>query len=226
MYKICKKCGALKTVDKFHKSTTHKSGLRNECSACTSALKWLKNPKIKLLKFVRFTLKVTVINQIYCFKCSTRKDISEFATRSDSPSGIFYRCKPCVRNARDLEVKRASDRNYYVVNCTKVKSLVKKYRLDNPHKIAELSARNRAIRKRATPNWLTDEQKAQINDTYWQRAVKSKETGIEHHVDHIVPIKGDKICGLHVPWNLRVIPARQNLRKRNKMEDINASKDS
>lgn len=226
MYKKCKKCGALKTVDRFHKSTTHKSGLRNECSLCTSALKWLKNPKIKLLKFVRFTLKKTVVTHIYCFKCSTKKELSQFANRSDSPSGIFYRCRPCVYAARNLEVKRTSDRNYYTINCDKIKRTVKKYRLANQHKIAELSARNRAIRKRATPDWLTQDQKEEMNNIYWQRAAKSEETGVEHHVDHIVPIKGNKICGLHVPWNLRVIPAEQNLRKRNKMEDIDASKDS
>jgi hypothetical protein len=43
-------------------------------------------------------------------------------------------------------------------------------------------------------------------------------TGIRHHVDHVHPLNADGLCGLHVPWNIQVIPARTNLRKKNKLE--------
>jgi hypothetical protein len=49
----------------------------------------------------------------------------------------------------------------------------------------------------------------------------SEETGEMYHVDHIIPLKGQKVSGLTVPANLRVIPASENAKKSNKLvEDI------
>ena len=39
----------------------------------------------------------------------------------------------------------------------------------------------------------------------------------EYHVDHIIPLKNSKVCGLHTQDNLQIIPAHDNLRKSNKL---------
>lgn len=83
--------------------------------------------------------------------------------------------------------------------------------------------RNAALRDRrnrqATPKWLTTEQRKQIIDIYEHMRDCRAITGEEYHVDHIIPLRGDNICGLHVPWNLQVLPAYVNMSKSNTLEE-------
>lgn len=77
--------------------------------------------------------------------------------------------------------------------------------------LGRLASRRRFARiKQATPAWVD---MAQIYEIYDECERITFETGIQHHVDHIWPIFHTHCCGLHVPWNLRVVPARENLKK-------------
>lgn len=69
----------------------------------------------------------------------------------------------------------------------------------------------------AAPTWLTPIHHAQIQEIYDLAAALSVQTGVKHHVDHIVPLRGKTASGLHVPWNLRAIPAGVNCAKANKL---------
>ena len=80
-------------------------------------------------------------------------------------------------------------------------------------------AEYRALRRNARPPWLTEEHHTQILAVYLEARRLSRSTGVVYHVDHIVPLKGETVCGLHVPWNLRAIPAEENLKKGNKLLD-------
>jgi len=55
-----------------------------------------------------------------------------------------------------------------------------------------------------------------INSFYPLVKKLTKETGIKHSIDHIVPLKGDSVCGLNVPWNIQIIPLSENMKKGNK----------
>lgn len=68
----------------------------------------------------------------------------------------------------------------------------------------------------ATPSWLTIKQKYEIGEFYYAAMKLEEETGTKYHVDHIIPLQGKNVCGLHVPWNLQVIPAKENLSKGNR----------
>ena len=108
-------------------------------------------------------------------------------------------------------------RNWMTENPDKVKQVSnkaqKKYRKSNPGKINSLTNKRRASKLNATPNWLTEDDWKWTEWYYKHAQAMTETTGIIHHVDHIHPLQGENISGLHVPWNLQVIPATENLKK-------------
>jgi 5-methylcytosine-specific restriction endonuclease McrA len=112
-------------------------------------------------------------------------------------------------------LRRAAD---YIRNAEKIKARVSAYGKANPDKERERSARRYAAKLQRTLT-LTKDQKTALKAIYSFAEWVSKKTGSQHHVDHIVPLKGENMSGLHVPWNLRVISAKENLMKKNKVDD-------
>lgn len=76
-------------------------------------------------------------------------------------------------------------------------------------------ALRRATERKQTPPWAD---LSAIRSVYADAVRVSLETGVEHHVDHDLPLRGRLVSGLHVAANLRIIPAIENLRKRNRFE--------
>ena len=97
----------------------------------------------------------------------------------------------------------------------KEKDLARKrlYRINNADKINALTAFHRAVKVQATPLWAN---KFFISEAYHLAALRTKITGLPWEVDHIVPLRSKKVCGLHVEHNLRVILASENHSKGNR----------
>jgi hypothetical protein len=91
-----------------------------------------------------------------------------------------------------------------------------KWRRLNPHKNSAKSSKRRASLLKRTPKWLTSDDFWLIEEIYELAALRTKITGIDWHVDHVIPLQGRTVCGLHVPTNLQVIPAKDNLKKHNR----------
>jgi hypothetical protein len=81
--------------------------------------------------------------------------------------------------------------------------------------VNENQAKRRAAKLQRTVSWAN---KKLIQQIYKQAKKLSEQTGKLYHVDHIIPLQGKKVSGLHVETNLQVIPARDNVRKSNKFQ--------
>jgi hypothetical protein len=89
----------------------------------------------------------------------------------------------------------------------------------NPERVRAKDAKRRSAKINALPKWLTEDQLEQIVQIYAHAKECEMLTGDKYHVDHIVPLQGKNVCGLHVPWNLQVLPADINQSKSNKLDD-------
>jgi len=77
-----------------------------------------------------------------------------------------------------------------------------------------------ASRRSATPKWLSAIHRAQIMEFYDLARAKTMQTGVMYHVDHIIPVNGKNVSGLHVPWNLQLLTQAENCAKKNSVWEI------
>ena len=127
------------------------------------------------------------------------------------------------------EAGQKAKRDYYARNKEEVKikafsrpsseksAAKRKYKEANPELYKALTSVRKRRHRKASPRWLTKDQKLAMRHLYLQAMELTKLTGERYVVDHIVPLISDEVCGLHVPWNLRVITQEENLRKSNKL---------
>lgn len=99
-------------------------------------------------------------------------------------------------------------------NCSN--NITKKHYYNNTEKYKASGAKRRAAKLNATPKWLTKQDYVEIEDIYWQSKEYNRLLYDIFHVDHIIPLQGKNVCGLHVPWNLQILTEKENLSKNNK----------
>ena len=123
-----------------------------------------------------------------------------------------------IRYSANKENIKANVVMWRKINSDKVKIFQKSWRDSNRAKCNALAAKRRASQLQATPSWLTFEHFIEIEqfyiDTKELQWLSDPTDPLE--VDHIVPLQGNNVCGLHVPWNLQIIPMSKNRSKSNK----------
>ena len=172
-----------------------------------------------------------------CKGCLIELELDNFTPQRGGKFGVTSRCKSCRKDCYKAyyESNKQKETNrhrlYYINN--KEKALVRTATWDdkNPDnkkkRMSRWSKKNRPKRaylqklrkerkSNATLCWLSDYQLKEIENFYWLAKDCEILTGDKYHVDHIVPLKGKNVCGLHVPWNLQVLPADINMKKGNR----------
>lgn len=157
----------------------------------------------------------------FCSSCKTTKETSKFNKRNRSKDGLQAYCRTCMQkyrkeyDANNREVNRLRVQKWRKENPEQNKLNARLWQYKNKHKFAAKTQKRRAAKLNATPPWLNEDHKFMLEEIYELRDLRTQATGVVHHVDHIVPLRGAEVCGLHVPWNLQVIPASANIRKGN-----------
>jgi|688.fasta_scaffold625812_1 hypothetical protein len=103
----------------------------------------------------------------------------------------------------------------YLVNAEAAKEAARKYRAQYPAKTNAWSRKHQLSKRMQTPKWLTQDDHWMIEQAYELAALRTKLFGFSWQVDHIVPLQGKLVSGLHTPYNLQVIPAKHNQSKSN-----------
>jgi 5-methylcytosine-specific restriction endonuclease McrA len=112
---------------------------------------------------------------------------------------------------------REKKRKSYEADPVARKRINRTWRVKNPGKSNAITAKRTASKLGATPAWLVAEDYERIAALYTEAARLTRETGVVHHVDHVIPLQGKRVSGLHVPWNLQILTAVENMKKGNKL---------
>lgn len=135
---------------------------------------------------------------------------------------VNWECVVCkTERKRDYRKRnphkiQEAKKRYYAKYPEKLKNQHKKWRIKYPDKRRAQKARRRAAKLNRTPLWLRPVDFRHIQEIYAIAKRLTEQTGTLYHVDHIIPLQGKFVSGLHIPTNLQVIKAIDNCKKHNK----------
>lgn len=139
------------------------------------------------------------VNLRRCIKCNNILDKTNFYTAVNKHSGLRDTCIPCDNNSNKLH--RDLNKEHY-------KETKHQHYIDNKQNYVAKNAKRRAVKLNALVSWADTREIAAIY-LYCPEG---------YHVDHIIPLQGELVCGLHCEHNLQYLTAADNLSKGNKFD--------
>lgn len=162
------------------------------------------------------------------WKAANKDKMSEYNKKYKEKKGEALTLEQRARTAKwreqNLEKVRASNRERAAKKREqqpeKIKVAKKQYAQRNKAVINAAVARRKAAKLKRTPKWLTKFDKLKIQCVYSIVAMLTRVNNEPWHVDHVIPLQGDLVSGLHVPANLQVMRGVENVRKHKKFEVV------
>ena len=162
-----------------------------------------------------------IVKEKQCRVCKKIKSLDNFHKHIHKKDGYRNKCKECriiESRQRYLDNKEYIDEQnvkWAKDNIEKRRIIANRWNKNNRDCVMYHDAKRRASKKQAFPKWLSELQQNQIK-TIYKKCSEYRSMGFDFHVDHIVPLQGKNVSGLHVPWNLRITTAKFNLSKGSK----------
>lgn len=223
--KRCSKCGEFKIKSSFSPDKRAKDGLQSQCKGCKNRAD--NDARAKNPEKSREQARVRRLENLENARAKAREKYAENPEKFRELQKIRRRENPekvreqeRIRRARDpqkrSEQRRVADKILRDANPEKHRLRNRRSKKKNAHRVNAYTAERRALKLKATPPWVVGDFKKMSRNVYLDAMWITMLTGINHEVDHFHPLKGENFSGLHVPWNLRVIPALDNSLKSNK----------
>jgi 5-methylcytosine-specific restriction endonuclease McrA len=197
--KTCTKCKETKTVDLFYKRSDLPGKYTSNCKACKrahdtahSSLPETKAKRSEYSKKLRSTPEYKA---------------KEFEYK------YTYNRLPEVKEAKKLK-QRIRRLNPDVVKQERLHAA--EYAKANPEKFAMKTRKRKVAKLQRTPFWFNSGQEFEMECIY-KYCAALRSVGLDYEVDHIVPMQGKTVSGLHVPWNLQILTASENAAKGNRL---------
>jgi hypothetical protein len=196
--KVCTKCGVEKDLVHFYTAKKGKYGKSASCKGCVAER--------------YFQTKEAIKNYQSAYRLRNKKTNAEYQQLYylNNKQSLVERQK--LYNQKNKETISLNRKVYYSTNKEHFKAQKKIYRIQNIDKHNASNARRRALKLQATPPWVDEDA---IVGMYRLAAIFNR-TGLDLHVDHIVPLNSGTVCGLHCESNLQLLSSTDNISKGNR----------
>lgn len=204
MTKTCAKCKAEKPCTEFHRSNISPDGLRPRCKKCRLA-EWNEYKSAN-------AAKVNATNAAWAAKNVARRNATKVGWAKANKAKVNAAAAKWRENNR--AAASAASAKWIAEHPEEQSEMNRKWLKENrAHQTAQ-QAKRKAQMILATPGWTN---MVAVGEFYALAAIKTRLTGEPWEVDHQVPLRSKRVCGLHTHYNLQVIRKSENIRKHNRI---------